>query len=229
MDIRKTNLELLRYERVRLDTLDWICGVEKLDGLYPSFSLLRKHIQQSETSLLDRRGIYEIQRLIQDQLGRGRGFDVGYTLTFRQFEKPINRSMSGRFRTPRTRKDRQGQNLTSRHDLTEKQVRRSIKLWLNRLAKAQKDKEPLDNVTFIEHRMNEGRQLHGHGMLIKPRDISMDKFIRQIKSCWQGVWMSGTIDVVSLDDVPGWAGYISKELRGYDYEALDEHCTSFFS
>ena len=84
---------------------------------------------------------------------------------------------------------------------------------------------PLTNVTFIEHRMTETKELHAHGMLIKPQYISMDQFISQLKGTWRGVWMSGLIDVVPLYDATGWARYISKELRGYDYEAMDTHCT----
>ena len=109
--------------------------------------------------------------------------------------------------------------------MTEKQVRKSVKLWLNRLEKTQKGKMPLTNVTFIEHRMTATKELHAHGMLIKPQSMSIDKFISQLKDTWRGVWMGGRIDVVPLYDAAGWARYISKELRGYDYEAMDTHCT----
>ena len=225
MDNKQKNMELLNYERTRLDTLDWICGIEKMDNFYPSFWLLRQHIQRQESSLLNRRTLYEIQHLIQQQVGRNRIFDVGYTLTFRQFDKAITRSVCGRYRVPPNLTDKKGKVLTSKHPLTEKQVRKSVKLWLNRLAKTQKSKMPLTNVTFIEHRMTETKELHAHGMLIKPQHISMDQFISQLKGTWRGVWMSGLIDVVPLYDATGWASYISKELRGYDYEAMDMHCT----
>ena len=93
MDNKQKNMELLNYERTRLDTLDWLCGIEKMDNFYPSFWLLRQHIQRQESSLLNRRTLYEIQHLIQNKLGRNRVFDVGYTLTFRQFDKAITRSV----------------------------------------------------------------------------------------------------------------------------------------
>ena len=218
-------MELLNYERTRLDTLDWICGIEKMDNFYPSFWLLRQHIQKQERSLLNRRTLYELQHFIQNKLGRNRIFDVGYTLTFRQFEKKITRSVGGRYGVPSTLIGKYGKVLTSKHPLTEKQVGKSVKLWLNRLARMQKDEEPLTNVTFIEHRMTETKELHAHGMLIKPNDVSIDQFISQLKGTWRGVWMSGLIDVVPLYDATGWASYISKELRGYDYEAMDTHCT----
>jgi hypothetical protein len=44
IDIAQKNMELLNYERTRLDTLDWLCGIEKMDNFYPSFWLLRQHI-----------------------------------------------------------------------------------------------------------------------------------------------------------------------------------------
>jgi len=225
MDNKQKNMELLNYERTRLDTLDWLCGIEKMDNFYPSFWLLRQHIQKQESSFLNRRTLYELQYLIQQQVGRNRIFDVGYTLTFRQFEKKITRSVGGRYRVSPNLTDKYGKVLTSKHPLTEKQVRKSVKLWLNRLEKTQKGKMPLTNVTFIEHRMTATKELHAHGMLIKPQSMSIDKFISQLKDTWRGVWMGGRIDVVPLYDAAGWARYISKELRGYDYEAMDTHCT----